>query len=351
MEWGRLAEDAERAVADVLSGRAAGLAVATSGSTGAPREVLLPREAITASARATEQALGGPGAWLLALPSDRIAGAMVIARAMLADAPLVRMASGPFTPAAFADAAARLPGDGRRCVSLVPTQLHRLLESATGRDALACFDAVLVGGAALRRADVPPNVVVTYGATETCGGCVYDGSPLPGTRVEIVDGLIRIAGPSLAIGYSDGEDSRLPVVGGTRWFLTSDLGEVVDGRLRVLGRADDVIVTGGVKVAPAPVEEAVAALPWVEEAIVVGVPDAEWGEAVVAVVALAPGGAPAPWSSVREQLAATLPRTHVPRAAVIADVLPRLESGKIDRAKARALAAQAVAERGEPWPT
>lgn len=352
MDWSRLSDDAERAVADALAGRVAGIAVATSGSTGAPREVLVPREAIVASATATHDALGGPGAWLLALPTDRIAGAMVLARSQLAGAPVERIAAGPFTADSFAAAGERLPAGARRYVSLVPTQLHRLLSSPTGRDALASFDAVLVGGAALHRADTPTNVVTTYGSTETSGGCVYNGMPLAGTVVRAVDGLLRIAGPTLAAGYADGDDSRFVTEAGERWFLTSDLGEVsLEGVVTVLGRADDVIVTGGIKVAPSPVEAAVAALAWVDEAVVIGVPDAEWGEAVVAVVTIRPGARPMPWPQARQELSATLARAQVPRAAVIVEVLPRLESGKIDRAQVRALAARAARDNGGSWPS
>lgn len=350
VEYAPLAADADLAISRALSGAARGIAVATSGSTGEPREVLLSSDAIRASAAAAHAALGGPGCWLLALSTDRIAGAMVLARSRIADAPVTTMPGGSFTAEAFASASARLPGGLPRYVSLVPTQLYRLLDSAAGRDALAEYDAVLVGGAALHAPEVPANVVRTYGSTETSGGCVYNGEPIGDARIDVVEGLVRISGSTLAEGYADGDNSRFVTARGDRWFVTSDMGEVGDdGRLTVLGRADDVIVTGGVKVAPGTVEAALGALPWVAEAVVVPVADAEWGQAVVALATARPGQARPPDASVRSALAPALSRAHVPRTVHIVDVLPRLSSGKIDRAEAARIATQLMTEQGETW--
>jgi hypothetical protein len=202
----------------------------------------------------------------------------------------------------FDDAAARLDGP-RRYVSLVPTQLRRLLDSP----ALTAFDAVLLGGAAAP-ADLLEaarargvTVVTTYGMSETSGGCVYDGVPLDGVEVEAAD-RIRLRGTVLAKGYRDGERFD-------GWFTTGDVGEWRDGRLVVLGRADDVVVTGGEKVAPAAVEARLREHPSVVDAAVVGVPDDEWGQRVVAVVVLR---GPLALAEARDHVAGPLPRAAAP---------------------------------------
>ena len=303
------------------------LAVPTSGSTGEPKSVLLPGSALLASATATHARLGGPGTWLLALPTTHIAGIQVLVRSLVAGTTPGELA-GPFRGLPFVAAASDvLAADGPRYTALVPTQLTRVLD--WGGDALAAlrsFDAVLVGGAALaspalaaaREAGV--RVVTTYGMTETAGGCVYDGLPLDGVSVEITDaGLIRLGGPTVAHGYAGS-----PPFGG--WFTTSDLGEVVGGRLRVLGRADHVINTGGEKVAPAAVEAVLLGQPGVRAACVVGVADPEWGQRVAAVVVGAVSADAL--AAVRDALGPAA----VPRRVLAVDALPEKAPGKVDRA-------------------
>lgn len=331
MNYTRLADAPEAAVAAALAGEIDGIAARTSGSTGEPREVLVSGAAMRASSEATLNRLGGPGHWLLAVPADRIAGAMVLARARMADATVTSVAPGTFTAASFADATAAMP-PGRRYVSLVPTQLRRVLAEQAGREALATFDAVLVGGAPPGM-ELPPNAVETYGMTETSGGCVYDGRPLDGVDIRIAaDGRIEVAGPMLAAGYRDGDDSAFVVDAGRRWFRTSDLGSWDGGTLTVHGRADHVIITGGHNVHPAAVERAMADA-GVTEATVVGLPDAEWGERLVAVVT---EDAPT-LRALRDSL--DLPRHALPRALVRVTQVPRTEAGKIDRSAARDIAA------------
>lgn len=331
MEYARLTDP--NAVVDALAGRR-GWRVPTSGSTGAPRDVLLGPDAVVASARATELALGGPGHWLLALPTDRIAGAMVLARARLSGAAVTPTPAGPFTAETFADAAAGMPA-GPRYTALVPTQVRRLAASAAGRDALASFDAVLVGGAAMSATAPGARLVATYGMTETAGGCVYDGRPIGDTEVRIEDGLIWIATSSLADDYDPADPAAWRDTAGRRWLVTSDLGEwAPDGSVRVLGRADHVIVTGGAKVHPRSVEAALEAAGWPDSAVV-GAPDAEWGEAVVAAFAeQAPDV-----GALREALRDALPRHALPRRVLSLETMPRLASGKIDYVALRDLAA------------
>lgn len=343
MTYASLAQDPDGALAAALTGEVAGVAVATSGSSGEPRLALVSGAALRASAEATHERLGGPGRWLLALPSDRIAGAQVLVRSALGGRPAVRMRPGSFDPRAFAettvatraDTAARIP----LYVSLVPTQLRRIADDPGAASALEAFDAILVGGAAFRAEGAPPNAIETYGSTETAGGCVYDGRPLPGVAVDTdADGRVLVSGQVLFDGYADGGDDGTIDRDGVRWLRMPDVGALADGRLAVLGRADEVIVTGAFKVHPATVERALLALPEVADAVVVAAPDEEWGERIVAVVTVADDRAPIAVEALRVALASSLPRHALPRQVLVLQSLPLLDSGKIDRGAARALA-------------
>jgi O-succinylbenzoic acid--CoA ligase len=313
---------------------AAALVVATSGSTGAPRGVLLSAAALRASATATHQRLGGPGRWLLALPATHVAGVQVVVRSLLAgEAPGVLDLTPGFRPSAFAVAAAPvLESPGRHYTALVPTQLARLLAGeGPGLAALRRFDAVLLGGAATppallgRASDAGVRVVTTYGMSETSGGCVYDGVPLDGVRVRLADERIELAGPVLALGHRGGE----PI---GDWFRTGDLGMTLpDGRLEVVGRADDVIVTGGEKVPPALVERVLVAQPGVLEACVVGVPDDEWGQVVAAVVVPVDRTALPAEEALREAVRLSAGRASAPKLLRFVPELPLRGPGKVDR--------------------
>lgn len=340
MDYARLVDAGPTAVEQALAGRARGIAARTSGSTGEPREVLLSADALVASARASLARLGGTGHWLLALPADRIAGAMVLARARVGGGAVVNMDRGGFTAAGFAAAASSMPS-GRRYVSLVPTQVRRLLEDPEGAEALAGFDGVLVGGAPPAMA-LPANAIETYGMTETCGGCVYDGVPLEGVRVRTDrNDRILVSGSVLAEGYADGEDESFVGLAGTRWFRTSDLGAWDGERLTVHGRADDVIITGGLNVHPAAVERALVSLPEIADAVVVGLADPEWGNRVAALVVAGDGRSP-DLDALTARL--DLPRHARPRFILETDHLPRTDAGKIDRSTARAMVAHAAEE-------
>jgi O-succinylbenzoic acid--CoA ligase len=331
------------------------LLVRTSGSTGTPREVMLTAAALRASGEATAARLSGHGRWLLPLPPAHVAGLQVLARSILAGTEPTVL-SGPFRAESFAAAVAGMPDDGQpRYTSLVPTQLHRVLGSPAGTAALTTFDAVLLGGAATppalvaRARDAGARVVTTYGMSETCGGCVYDGVPLDGVTVALdPDGRIAIAGPVLTAGYRGRPDLDAELVevrDGTRWLRTSDLGRWADDdppRLEVLGRADDVLVTGGVKVPPAAVERVLAERPGVGEVLVVGVPDPEWGQALVAVVVPGPDGAAPVLADLRTAAADRLGAPAAPRHLVLLDALPLRGPGKPDRSGAAALAARAL---------
>jgi o-succinylbenzoate---CoA ligase len=321
--------------------------VTTSGSTGKPKWVQLSAGALAASAAAAQSRLGGPGRWLLALPVQHIAGLQVLVRAALAGSqPAVLDLRGGFDPAAFVAAAQQLAREavGRCYTALVPTQLARLLDADPG--SLTSFDAVLLGGAAapdrlLQRAQAAGvRVVTSYGMTETAGGCVYDGWPLDGTRVRVDgEGSLELAGPMLATGYLDApEDTAAAFRDG--WFRTSDLGRLDEqGRLQVLGRADDVVVTGGLNVAPAEVEAVLTGLPGVAAACVVGLPDPEWGERVTAVVVPADPEQPPDADALRIAARRLLTPSQAPKEIVLFDALPLRGVGKLDRSAVRAMLA------------
>ncbi len=375
------------------------LVVPTSGSTGGAKAVALSLSALVASQDATARRLGGEigpgrghGLWLPLLPPTHIAGIQVIARAWRAAE--LRGAAGPLLPhtlpalaahfdaSAFASAAVPALADAETLgvaafTSLVPTQLARLLadrSSAGARaiDLLGRFEAVLLGGAA-----TPPSLLAraheagiaartTYGSSETAGGCAYDGEPLDGVRLHLEDpsrdgasdasppdgtGRLVIASPTLALGYvrsngtADAGAFRVSPAG--REFVTSDLARIDDGRLEILGRADDVIVTGGRKVLPQDVERTLDAHPDLEGRLagraVVGVPDAEWGERLVALVAPSPGTSAAERAMLVELVRAALrhsplPAHAVPKETLVVDEIPLLGIGKIDRSAARRIA-------------
>jgi O-succinylbenzoic acid--CoA ligase len=341
----RLADLRARLAPDEPAEPDTAVVVATSGSTGDAKGVLLSAGALRASAAATHARLGGPGRWLLSLPAQHVAGIQVLVRSLLAGyAPaVVPTGAQPFAQR-FAEAAQSL-GTPRRYTSLVPTQLARML--ATGAtDALRAFDAVLVGGAAApehlveqaKQAGV--RVVTTYGMSETCGGCVYDGVPLDGVAVRVVDGVVELGGPVLANGYRlDPAATANAFADG--WFRTTDLGTLRDGVLDVHGRADFVINTGGVKVAPAAVEAVLTAQPGVDQACVVDLPSAEWGQIVA--VALVADGDPVP-DDLTRAVRSTLGPAAVPKLLRFVDTLPLRGPGKVDRTAVRELLRPSAAQ-------
>ena len=377
------------------------LVVGTSGSTGTPKRTALTARALAASAAATEQFFGSnsdaASQWLLALPAHYIAGAQVLARSVLAGtAPVIaRSVIEPvhFSPEVFLQAVERM-SSARRFISLVPTQLHKLLESADAdshlgadiHEALSSFTGILLGGAPAS-ADLLAaatalglNTVTTYGSAETAGGCVYSGSVLPGVQVKLVPeegmpavpdiegksaieesvqvGRIWISGEHLASGYI-GDAARtaehfFTAANGTRWYRTDDYGLLApnsnkncsEQRLQVLGRSDDVLISGGVKISARAVATVLEEHPTVREACVVGLPDARWGTAIAAAVTLVPsaGAAVAPTENrpalneelcalLRARCAEKLGAPAAPKQLSILPDFPLTSTGKPDRAK------------------
>ena len=323
------------------------LVVPTSGSTGTPRAIVLTHAALQASTASSIGALAcRPGErWALALPLRHVAGLQVLARARaLGTDPHV--VTDPGDPAAIAESA-----DHAEHVALVPTQLVRCLDA--GDDvtrALARFRTVLVGGGPLaperiaQARDAGIALTLSYGMTETCGGCVYDGRPLAGVEVAVdaapgEPGRIRLRGPMLAAGSLDPADdaTRFTPDG---WFVTDDLGRLAsDGTLEMLGRVDAVINTGGVKVDPVTVETLLRTDPTVADVLVVGMPDPEWGERVVALVTAADPNDPPTLERLRTLVTATLPPAHAPREVRLVDRIARDAMGKVSAAERARLSA------------
>ncbi len=308
--------------------------VETSGSTGSPKRVVLSRRAVLASVRATESRLEGAGPWVLALPMTYVAGLQVVCRSLVAGhRPVLRD-----DHASMGDAVAA--AGGSPYVSLVATQLVRALASPEDTAALAGCAAVLVGGGpvdkALREqaAEAGIRVVATYGSAETAGGCVYDGLPLDGVAVAIgVEGRVRIGGPTLFERY-DGDPALTAEALVDGWFLTADAGRFdEDGRLQVLGRLDDMVISGGVKVPTGVVAARLREHPAVKAVDVGRLPDDEWGERVVAWVV-----GDLSLDEARAWVAEVHPRAWAPRELRVLDEMPMLRNGKVDRRALRGTA-------------
>ncbi len=315
------------------------LVVETSGSTGRPKRVALSADALLANAAASESALGGPGQWVLALPTHYIAGLNVLARSFAADVDPVEVAGEHFTAAGFVDAARRMTMN-ERLVALVPVQLATLLDDRDALGELRRFQAVLVGGQATpaplagRALDAGIRLVRSYGSSETSGGCVYDGRPVGGTAVRVEpdeggDGEVWLGGPSLAEGYLGDPEltaERFVSRDGQRWFRTADGGAWDGELLTVTGRRDDVLISGGVKVALAAVERVLREQPGLHDAVVVAAPDPRWGQSAVAFTA-----ADVDVAAAIAAVGAALGPAARPARIVRLDALPALPSGKPDR--------------------
>ncbi len=302
-----------------------GLIVESSGSTGLPKRIELPLASLKASAEASASRLGGHGQWLLALPLTYVAGANVLFRSVAADTqPVMMNTRVPFSAEGFINSASLMQGK-RRYTSLVPTQLDRLaarISEPAVLQALLSFDGILVGGQSpnldvmnlLKGLSV--KVIESYGMAETCGGCVYDGYPLDGVKVDLIDGLVAISGATLAKGVGE-------------QYLSNDLGEIKAGQLNILGRADRVIISGGKKVSLDDLERRAAALPQIEAAIAVPM-ESEWGQSPGLLLVLKS-------SSGSEEFVLDVDFAIKPAKVKIVESLPVLSSGKPDYVAAAAM--------------
>ena len=321
------------------------LVVSTSGSTGTPKGAMLTPANLIASADATHQALGSEGQWLLAMPAAYIAGIQVLVRSMVAGVePAFIDLSHGFNVAEFAARAHELAQTGERTyTALTPMQLAKATSTLQGIDALRAFDAVLVGGAATNprllesAVKLRINVVTTYGSSETSGGCVYNGRPIAGARVKIVDGRIHLGGPMVARGYRNVDS--LPLADDLKdgWFRTSDAGSLDDGVLTVLGRTDNVISSGGLKLHPEVLEAELLRIDGVTAATVIGKDDDRLGQRICAAYT---GSASVP--DVLDALAdaedaGRIAHWQIPKELKVVAALPQLGPGKVDRAAVREL--------------
>ncbi len=288
------------------------LVVATSGSTGAPKGVVLTHDAVAASAAATSARLGvaADDHWLACLPLSHVGGLSVVTRALCTGTRLT------VQPGFEVEA---VEGSGATLVSLVPTALRRVDPSL--------FRLIVLGGSR-PPSDRPANTVTTYGMTETGSGVVYDRRPIEGVEVRIVAGEVQLRCPMLLRCYRDGSDPRTP----DGWYPTGDLGEIdAEGMLSVHGRRGDLIITGGENVWPEPVEAVLRDHPGVSDVAIVGVPDPEWGEVVTALLVPRDPGAIPPLESLRDLVKSQMPAYCAPHRVVICTELPRTTLGKLKR--------------------
>lgn len=313
--------------------------VSTSGSTGQPKQTMLSIDSLAASSMATAIKLKGEGQWLCTLPVHHIAGLQVLIRSLYAGTrPIAVDLADGFDTEAFTNAAQEMT-DPHRYVSLVPTQLHRLLDSPDPNtlSVLRRFNAILLGGGPSHpdllgtAAGEGLKVFTTYGMSETCGGCVYNGRPLPGVQVKLDDGRIRLGGDVVANGYLNQPEltsQHFEDDGETRWYLTDDLGEFDDnGALRVTGRIDDVVISGGLKISAASVRQAIESVEGVQSAFVIGIESPEWGHVVAAAVV----GAPKTRQTVADVVRRDVAAEAVPKVVRFVPGLPMLPTGKPDR--------------------
>lgn len=317
------------AVDEPVTEPGAAVVVPTSGTTSEPRAVVLTAAAVAFSAAATHERLGGPGDWVCALPTQHIAGLMTVARSVVAGT-AVRFARGDL---------ADLPEPGERTyISLVAAQLDRALDEPRLVDLLAGYAAVLVGGSAVpstlvgRAATAGIHAVTTYGASETCGGCVYDGRPLDGVRVELDGERIGLGGPMAFAGYRLRPDLTAAVLAGDL-VRTSDRGRFADGRLEVLGRVDDVVISGGEKIDLAAVQHACDAAfgaPAAGGVAVLAVADERWGSRIVGLTT-----ADLSLAEVQARLEPVIGRAAVPKELRPMTAMAYTSLGKIDRVALR----------------
>lgn len=306
--------------------------VGTSGSTGDPKGVQLTADAIGAAVTATHDRLGSPGHWVCPLPLHYVAGVMTVARSALAG---TRLSVVP------TDLTSLPRHPGRNYASVVAAQLHRALDDRAITADLARFDAVLVGGSAIppallqRGRSAGVNLVATYGMAETCGGCVYDGLPLAGVQVAIdLADRIAITSPAVFSGYRLDPAATAAALTG-RTLRTNDRGRWSGGRLQVLGRVDDVVITGGVNVDLAAAQRVADAAFGPARLALLAVPDERWGVRIVALT-----DAAIELAECRARLADSLQPAAVPRDLRRVAGLPRTSTGKIDRTGLRRLWAE-----------
>jgi len=306
--------------------------VTTSGTTAEPRHVVLTRQAMESSARAVTAALEvtpGEDRWLACVPLHHVAGLAIVARSYFCQTALAVHPS--FDVSAVDKAAGR-----STVVSLVPTMLSRLLDAEVP---LRRFRRLLLGGGPIapsllgRAKHAGIEVTTTYGLTETGGGCVHDGKPLPGVQISISsNGEILVKGPVVMRGYHHEVPANRWAFTDDGWLRTGDLGRIGgEGLLRVIDRIKDIVVTGGVNVSPTAVEAVIVEHPAVDDVCVTGTADEQWGERVVAFIVPRPGVEPPTLEELRSFSSERLAASELPRELRIVGSIPRSSGGKLLR--------------------
>jgi len=293
------------------------LVIASSGSTGSPKGIIHTHSSILSGAQASASRLqlSAGDHWLVCIPVSHVGGFSVIARALHTGAALT------LHPTFDATAVQDAMKNGATHTSLVATALSRIDSSL--------FKSILLGGSSAP-ANLPSNVITTYGMTETGGGVVYNGQPLDKVEIKIVDGEILLRCPMLMRAYRD--DQTLSLENG--WYATGDIGEINEnGKLSVHGRQTDLIITGGENVWPSVVENSLASHPIVNQVVVRGTPDTTWGQRVVAYVVLNDSAQTSEeklLSDLREHVKHTLPAFCAPQQIIVVAEILRTSLGKVD---------------------
>ena len=277
------------------------LVISTTGSSGVVKAVEISPAALIASAKAAHKFLGAKegDTWSLLLPTNHIAGINVLARSIILNSELKNQDE-------VAD-----------YTSIVPTQLHKALrEDSKLLSHLKNCKAVLVGGARLPESlqneakSAGINIVTTYGATETCGGCVYNGTSLDGVQIQIVSGLIEI---------------KIAEMNSGQWIKTNDLGEIKDGKLKVLGRADDVIISGGENISLQKLESFLETTYPGQNFLALAIPDDKWGQALALM-----SDQEFP-ENIADSILSALGKLYIPKSLKTVKEIPTIGIGKFDR--------------------
>jgi O-succinylbenzoic acid--CoA ligase len=319
-----------------------GLIVCTSGTTGNPKAVEISSEALINAATKTNEKFNEPADWILAINPAFIGGLMVLARAIISNQNWIYGLdeSDKFNPDLFVAKALEVISKNRKVrTSLVNAQLSTLV-SQGHLDTLRKFDALLIGGGQISKSlyeelkNEGVNLIRTYGMTETCGGVVWDGFALNNVLIRIDHpsndgvGQIAIKSDSNATCYH-GNSLEINKLNDSTfnegWVFTKDLGIVKNGELKVIGRNDDIVVSGGNNISLHAIENVIKDQIGIEDAVVFSIPDEKWGVVVAAVIV-----GTCDISVIQNSIEHELGKAAVPRIIKNSQEIPLLPNGKVD---------------------